>query len=254
MNYTKTYFWRVIIVLLFFCFQTLNAQTSLLEKEVTIAFEDLSIKESLKKLEVTTGVKTAVNENELEDKKVTISFEKELLADVLNALLVDENLSYKIIGNTIVIFRKENKEVVSNVPKDKPKETLTISGYIMDAESQETLIGATVSISNIQKGTTSNEYGFYSLTLPRGKYQLSFSYIGFEPLLKEIDLIENMTFSPSLNKGNQLGEVVVTANQATHRHIESKMSSNTLSIEKLKSIPVLMGERDVLKMVALTKI
>ena len=251
MNYSKKYYWSILVMLCVFGFQKIHAQNDLLQQEVTIAFENLSLKESIKKLEAITGITTALNEKELQDKKVTISFEKKLLEEVLKTLLTNENLSYKVIGNTVVIFRKEKIQTTPVISKKKANETFTINGYIMDAESQETLIGATVYISNIQKGTTSNEYGFYSLTLPKGSYEIAFSYIGFEPLVKQIDLMQNTEFSPSLSEGNQLEEVVVTDKQTTHRHIESKMSSNYLSMEKLKSIPVLMGERDVLKMVQL---
>lgn len=247
MNYFKKYYWTFLLLICVLGSQKIYAQDNLLKQEVTIAFENISLKESLKKLETTTGIETAVNEHEIEDKRVTISFEKELLSEVLNALLTNENLSYKVIGNTVVIFRKEKSQKVLN----KTKESYTISGYIKDAESQETLIGATIYISDIQKGTTSNEYGFYSLTLPKGSYEVNYSYIGFNPLVKQLNLTQNVEFSPALSKGNQLEEVVVTDKQSQHRHKESKMSTNHLSMEKLKSIPVLMGERDVLKMVQL---
>lgn len=251
MNYFKKKYWGILILICVLGFQKSHAQNNLLQQKVTIAFEDLSLKKSLKKLEAITGIETAVNEKELQNKKVSISFEKRTLSEVLNILLTDANLSYKAIGGTIAIFRKEKKQSNLEYSKKKINESFTISGYIMDTESKEILIGATVYISNIQKGTTSNEYGFYSLTLPKGSYEISFSYIGFESLVKQIDLLQNVEFSPSLSKGNQLKEVVVTDEQTTYRHIESKMSSNFLSMEKLKSIPVLMGERDVLKMVQL---
>lgn len=243
MNCIKMHLWLILVSTFSFCTQQLHAQHNLLSQEVTIAFEDLSLKESLKKLEANTGIETAFNDKEIQNKTITISFEKELLSEVLNALLVNDNLSYKLIGNTVTIFRKE-AVIVRN--------SFTISGYVMDAESKETLIGATIYVPTIQKGTTSNEYGFYSLTLPEGQYEISFSYLGFQSLIKQVSLNQNLEISPTLlPQGNQLEAVIVTADETGRRHVESKMSSNKLSMEKLKSIPVLMGERDVLKMVQL---
>ena len=122
---------------------------------------------------------------------------------------------------------------------------------MIDAASKETLLGASVYASQLGVGTSTNEYGFYSLTLPEGEYELNFSYVGYESRVETIDLNSNLEFTAELNLGNQLTEVVVTAEEATQRHTASKMSSNKISVEKLNSMPVLMGERDVLKLVQL---
>ncbi|MCA1761023.1 MAG: carboxypeptidase-like regulatory domain-containing protein, partial [Bacteroidales bacterium] len=72
-------------------------------------------------------------------------------------------------------------------------QTATLSGYIRDSDSGETLIGATCYIPDIQKGVTSNAYGFYSITLPEGTHRISFSFIGYETQILEIELEENQT-------------------------------------------------------------
>ncbi len=252
MNYYKS----AISVISLFCllfFSTISiAQNKILDQEITIAFNDLSIKESLQKLEQQTGLATAFNEKELKDQKYTLAFEKELLKEVLDAILTNDDLSYKVIGNTITIFRNE-------IPKSKPvrktkpvaQKKFTISGYIMDAESKETLIGANAFITEIKKGTSTNEYGFYSMTLPQGNYEITFSYIGYQTIIKEVNLIQDMEFSANLSIENHLEEVIVTAENMEQRHMDAKMSSNKISIEKLNSMPVLMGERDVIKMIQL---
>ncbi len=256
MNFIKNYKPILLSLSFIFCIQLIFAQddVDLLNQEVTIAFEDLSIKETLTKLEQEVGIATAYNERELDDKKITITFEKELLKEVLNTLLSNENLSYKVIGNTVTIFRKE-KEITATKPKQitktKPTEKYTLSGYIMDTQSKETLIGASVYVSNIEKGTSSNEYGFYSLTLPEGTYEIIFSYIGYTPIKTEITLNKDTEFSPTLTLGNTLEEVIVTDDKVKLRHVESKMSSNKISMAKVKAMPVLMGEKDVLKIVQL---
>ena len=250
MNYINTYRWFLFIGCLAISNPASFAQEDidLLSKKVTIAFEGLTTQETLAKLERELGISTAYNRRELNNEKVTISFERALLSEVLDGLLTNQSLSYKLIGNTITIFRKGPSK---NKPKPANPEKYTISGYVMDAQSKESLIGATVFVSEIEKGISSNDYGFYSLTLPRGTYEISFSYIGYESMVKEIRLDQNIEFSPLLSVGNTLDEVVISADDASHRHAESKMSSNKISMAKVKSMPVLMGERDVLKIVQL---
>ncbi len=254
MNYTKITQALFVLLSLFSSFTWVNAQENLLEKEVSISFDNLSIGESLAKLEKKAGITTAYNSRELDDSKITITFEKELLKEVLDVLLKNENLSYKLIGNTITIFRNENV-ISQTISKTKTKpvqnETYTISGYIVDAESKEALIGANIYIPSLKIGVNTNEYGFYSITLPEGEYDLSISYIGYEGMEEKVVLNKNVELSISMSLGNELEEVIVTDDVYTLRHSESKMSTNKLSMEKLKSIPVLMGERDVLKLVQL---
>ena len=249
MNYTKKKLWYLSMLFFFLFGLTTKAQNDLLNQEITIAFEDLSMKESLDKLEKTIGISTAYNERELADEKITITFEKEMLKEVLDALLTNENLSYKVIGNTITIYRNEKK--LSIAPVKKAIEKFTLSGYVMDKESNETLIGATVYCPKLKIGTATNEYGFYSLTMPTGTYEFSFSYVGFATKVEKIVLDKNMDFSAFLSLGNQLEEVIVVAEEQSLRHTETQMSSNKISMEKVKSIPALMGERDVLKVIQL---
>ena len=121
----------------------------------------------------------------------------------------------------------------------------------MEEESNETLIGATVYCEALEIGTTSNEFGFYSLTLPEGTYELTFSYIGYSSSTINVELNENISHNAFLSFGNSLEEVVVEADAHQLRHSDTKMSTNKISMEKIKAIPSLMGERDVLKIIQL---
>ncbi len=128
----------------------------------------------------------------------------------------------------------------------------TISGYVKDKASNESLIGATVFEVEGNRGTTTNAYGFYSLTLPKGKYVVNFSYVGFQSLAKEIELNDHLELSIELSEGSELEEVVVSAQKSgPTRHEENRMSVNKISMSKVKSLPVLLGERDVLKVIQL---
>src|SRR5690606_12147950 len=95
------------------------------------------------------------------------------------------------------------------------QERLTLSGNITDADNGEGLIGATVLIKELNTGGVANEYGFYSVTLPKGNYTVVISYVGFESLSQEIDLNQNqrLNFELTSRSGN-LEEVVVTSERA----------------------------------------
>lgn len=131
------------------------------------------------------------------------------------------------------------------------QQKFTISGTISDSSSNETLIGVNVFIPSLKIGTTTNEYGFYSLSLPKGDYEIEISYVGFQTIKQNISLSQNTKINQSLTGNSEnLEEVVITTNsRASIRKPE--MSVNKLSIETIKKMPVVLGEVDVLKSILL---
>ncbi|MBT3544426.1 MAG: TonB-dependent receptor [Saprospiraceae bacterium] len=128
------------------------------------------------------------------------------------------------------------------------QENYTISGYITDAESGETLIGATALVKEIGNGAVSNEYGFYSISVPKGKYTLEFSYIGFGNVIKPFSLSANYKLDVEMNEmKNELAEVVVTAKEEDGNVREVSMSVNKLDITTIKSMPTLLGEVEIIR-------
>lgn len=128
------------------------------------------------------------------------------------------------------------------------EEKATLSGYIKDAASAETLIGASVYAPQVKIGTTTDFNGFYSLNLPKGKYQLQISFIGYETKTVEIEISGNSKLDVKLaSSSTQLTEVTVTDQIKAANVEDMKMSSEVLSIKTIKEIPAFMGEVDVLK-------
>jgi len=128
----------------------------------------------------------------------------------------------------------------------------TLSGSISESSSNETLIGVTVAIPELSTGVTTNEYGFYSISLPEGTYKVLISYLGFEDIIKEIELTENRRIDFLLEEeAEQLEEVVVTENVEKMDIRKPQMSVNTLSMGTVKKIPVILGEADVIKSILL---
>ncbi len=221
--------------------------TNLLDSTVKLNIDNKSIIEILETIEEQTTCSFYYNPSDLNIEK-KYSFDKEELSikAVLKNLFPNDEIKIQTKGNRIILKKKKafkEKQVV--------KKRVTLNGYFMDVESKETLIGATVLVKELKKGAVSNEYGFYSISLPAGTYEIIFSYVGYQPLAKQITLEEDLEFSPMMSINNTLEEVIVTDEKSTLRHVESKMSSNKISMAKVKAIPALMGERDVLKVIQL---
>ena len=132
------------------------------------------------------------------------------------------------------------------------QEKFTLSGTITDFKSNETLIGVNIYIPALKMGTTTNEYGFYSLTIPAGEHEVEISYVGFQTVQKTVVLNQNTKNNFSLNEsGEELQEVVITDNKGKINIKSPEMSVNKLSISTIKKMPVVMGEVDVLKSILL---
>jgi hypothetical protein len=130
---------------------------------------------------------------------------------------------------------------------------MTVSGYIRDSKTGEDLIGATVSVKELSsKGSASNSYGFYSITLPSGQYQITVQYMGYVPQVQQIDLTQSRKFDFLLEpEDNALGEVVVTSKRKNDNITKLDMGVQTLDTKDIKNIPVLFGEKDILKTIQL---
>lgn len=128
----------------------------------------------------------------------------------------------------------------------------TLSGYVMSLESNELIIGANIVFPEIGNGTTTNSYGFYSITLPSGVYKIEISSIGFKSINESVDLQKDQKFNYYLEENiENLEEVVVTQNVEEIDIKKPIMSLNILSNQTIKQTPVLFGESDLLKSIQL---
>lgn len=131
-------------------------------------------------------------------------------------------------------------------------QTNTVSGYVYDANNGESLIGATIYVDEGGQGTTSNEYGFYSLTLASGNYTLRYSYIGFSDLVTEIVLDKNIVLNQNLSESaSELDEVVVLGEAKDKNVRDIQMSVNKLDMAVIKKLPSFMGETELLRSIQL---
>ncbi len=127
----------------------------------------------------------------------------------------------------------------------------TISGYVKEAKSQELLLGASIYVPSLQTGTTANDYGFYSLSLPKGTYDITFSFVGYKSEIIKVDLNSDITQNVNLVSGQEIEEVVVSANQSARESNTVRTSVINLPMQQINQIPMFLGEKDVLKVIQL---
>lgn len=148
-----------------------------------------------------------------------------------------------------------NTKAIAQGKKSEDKRTAkrhTISGYIRDKYSGESLIGATLSVRGFVKGITSNQYGFYSITLNEGEYTLVTSFVGYQTSGIKISLNKDTLLNIDLLSGAALSkEVIITSRKRDNNVKAAQMGKVSLPIEQIKSIPAFLGEVDLLKVVQL---
>nr|MBP6550703.1 TonB-dependent receptor [Flavobacterium sp.] len=161
-------------------------------------------------------------------------------------------ISKKIVALLLFFLVTTASFSQNTASSEQTKQKFTISGTITDANNNETLIGVNVSILELKTGVTTNEYGFYSITLPKGNYTLQISYLGFQNLEEKIQLSQNTKKNFKLRSAEQeLQEIVITGNKKSTNIKAPEMSVNKLSMGTIKKMPVVLGETDVLKSILL---
>ena len=129
----------------------------------------------------------------------------------------------------------------------------TLSGTLKDARNSETLINALVTVEGKPElGTITNEYGFYSLTLPAGYYSIIYSYVGYTADTVKLSLGQNIVKNVALkSQSRELKDVVVKQVKENNNITTAQMGVEKLNMAEINKLPVLLGERDVLKTIQL---
>jgi len=133
------------------------------------------------------------------------------------------------------------------------QDKFTVSGVLKDAASGETILGAPIAVSEIpDTGVLTNDYGFYSLTLPKGNYTLVVRYPGYQVISLKVVLDKNQVLNLNLeNALSELKEIEITATKENDNVTKSQMGMEKLDIQEVNKLPVLFGEKDILKSIQL---
>ncbi|MBN3034659.1 MAG: TonB-dependent receptor [Bacteroidales bacterium] len=210
------------------------------ERIITLRLDRVQAEQALDTLTRMTGLEFAYESSLLASKKISLELDRASVRETLDQLSERLDMTWKVIGNQVIFRRRE--------PDRKPGKNHKVSGIIRDGASGETLIGAHVYVASQATGTVSNEYGFYSLSLPSGNYGLEYSYTGFIRHLQRIDLESDLDIVVSLMPDESLlAEVVVVPEENPVGITRPGIQAARLRPQEIKGIPALMGEPDVVK-------
>ncbi|MEN0054841.1 MAG: TonB-dependent receptor [Mucilaginibacter sp.] len=248
---------------IFFCMVLMAAVSSKpvfaqspLDKTVTINLNNVPLKQALDQLTAASGVRFTYNEAVASsDVKITINAKGQSLRQVLEVALAAYPYVFTELDQDILIrydamkIKKSGAGPAANPVTGK----YTISGTITSKQSGETMIGATVRVANGAQGTSTNGYGFYSLTLPAGDHQLIVSAVGQKTMVIPISLTADKRLNIALeDNAQELQTVTITATPQGGRDLKSpQMGVEKLSIKEINNVPVLLGEHDVIKTIQL---
>ncbi len=140
---------------------------------------------------------------------------------------------------------------VHSTEAEQPVQRFTISGFVYEQGSRETLIGATIFVPALRTGTTTNNYGFYSITLPAGETEIVFSYVGYKPESRTFHLNENLELDMVLVRSIDLDAVEITGDRFERISSSVQTSHIVLPVGQIRSVPALLGEKDVFKAIQL---
>ncbi|WP_321330731.1 TonB-dependent receptor [uncultured Bacteroides sp.] len=182
------------------------------------------------------------------NKKVDISAQGQTLNQILDNILRPTDLSYKITNRQVTIVKK-TKTNTSHLKT--PQTEVEISGDIKDSETDAPLMNVNIYIKELGTGTSTDENGAYRFALPKGKYTLVISYIGYKTKTTHIDVATPARFDFSLASDTRLEEVVVYADKKDENVTRTNMGVEKLSIGEIRKMPSLMGEVDIIKAIQL---
>lgn len=218
---------------------------ALLDKEITLSNFTGTVGEVLDQISARGGFTFSYG-NQLDiSKKMTIEAGKETVRTWLDKILGVDKIEY-IVSENKIILRPRNKGKTSSTHS-------TINGYVRDAKTGEVLIGVNVIVKElVSVGTTTNAYGFYSLTIPSGSYTVVVQFIGYEIKAVPIELTQNTKLDFAIEEvATQLDVIEVTAEKEDANITGVKMGVQKIDVKEMDRIPVIFGEKDILKIIQL---
>lgn len=215
----------------------------------SIRLKNVSLSDAITKIAKLYHVQIAFNTSLTNNIKVNTAINDKTLEEALSTILKDTNIQLERVDKNAYILVEKVKPKPKIIPDKKKKYTL--SGYVTQHGSSEKLIAASVAVMGKPQGCITNEFGFYSLTLDEGEYDIMYTYVGYQPLVLRINLTGNTVQNTILKSGHQLQEVVVRSSKDNDIHIRPQVGFNSLSMDYVKSAPVLLGEADILKTIQL---
>lgn len=228
------------LILLLIVSLSLQAQTP--DMPISIHLKEGSLKDFTAKIEKASGYSFIYGEEVVFKHPVTLSLKKVPLRIVLQKAFAGQGIRFEINKHHIILKKEKTKD---------PKKRFTLNGYVLDSLSKETLIGANIFDKRNEEGTTTNPFGYFSITLPEGETTLNISYIGYASRQVSLQLCEDTLLTFQLQSDNQLEEVVILSDKPETGIQSSRMGASSVPLAHIKNTPALLSEADVLKSIQL---
>ena len=198
---------KVGFIIILFQFSVVWSFSQTTDTKITIQKSKISVEKLLNEITSQSGIHFSYNPSNFDfDKKISFYVIEKSLKETLEKLTTKIPIQYTIIDNQIVLNLKDE---TTSIEPPKPQ-YYTLSGFISDKSTGESLIGATVFAHGKSIGISTNEFGFYSIYLPKGKHKLEYSYIGFSPEITNVDINKNKKRDVRLmDMPNNLPEVII---------------------------------------------
>lgn len=230
----------ITIIALILATTASQAQTPL--PRLSMSLRNASLKEFAKQIEDATEYSFVYGEEITVARPINCNVKSKTLTEVLDLAFMNQPIGYQIKGKHILLQKKQPKPT---------SHKFTVSGYMTDAASSETLIGANIQDSRSHLGTTTNSYGFYSITLPEGKTQLNLSYLGYITQTHDLQLTRDTVLNIKMEDNTLLQEVVVLSDKAETGLMATQMGAIEIPMAQIKHTPSILGEADVMKAIQL---
>lgn len=220
-----------------------------LEKKISIRVHNIPLGKVLQLISTQGGIYFSYSPQVIPiDKKISIRAKNTPVRTILDQVLLPAGIDYFISENQVIL--KLHRPGEGEIPAENKLAAgkFTISGYVRDSASGEVIIGANVYDKTTLQGSSTNGYGFYSLTLTEGKYRLAFSFIGYTPKIRDIELVKNRQISVNLSETMlDIKEVEIISDSGNFSLNNSKAGEIKFSPGALKQIPGFAGNTDVIK-------
>lgn len=226
-----------------------NAQQKPLDNVITVNYTNTPLINVLADLQKRYGIEFTYSSSEIMlQQNVTLSIKGKTGREVFNKLFKPLNISYYEVGTGIVL-KKFSKSADKEISGGKGAKMVTISGFIREKGSLETMPSASVYIPELKYSTQSNTYGFYSLTVPEGEYVIEYSFVGYTKVTETLSLEESLKHDVFIVQTNTLKEVVIKADKSVPISQDNRMSTIDIPMATVKRMPGLLGEKDVFKII-----
>ncbi len=215
-------------------------EKNLSNTHIILDVSNIPLNKVLSKIEEQTTFRFAYNTDlVLRQKNITINVRDIELNELLHLLFTDTHLSYNVSGNQVILQKT-----------DLP-EKITISGYVKDAQSGESLAGSSLYLPSNKEGTFSSQYGFYSVTVPPSdSLELMISYVGYQSILKKINCNRNVFININMEKNKESASSVIIATDKMEDNVKkNQFGAIDISSDMLVNIASISGEGDIISSV-----